>query len=149
MAFIDYAHTPEEIAKVLSALRLLCKGRLAILFGCGGDRDRGKRPQMAAAAAEGADLLWLTSDNPRTEDPLAIIADMRAGLPEGREGVSVQPDRRLAVREALAALKEGDYLVIAGKGHEDYQEINHVKYPMTDKELLEEAIAVLSARRDS
>ncbi len=148
-AFIDYAHTPEEIAKVLSALRPLCKGRLAILFGCGGDRDRGKRPQMAAAAAEGADLLWLTSDNPRTEEPLAIIADMRAGLPAGRVGVSVQPDRRLAVREALAALKEGDYLVIAGKGHEDYQEINHVKYPMTDKELLEEAIAALSARRDS
>ena len=143
-AFIDYAHTPEEVAKVLSALRPLCHGRLAILFGCGGDRDRGKRPQMAAAAAEGADLLWLTSDNPRTEDPLAIIADMRAGLPAGRSGVAVQPDRRLAVREALAALKEGDYLVIAGKGHEDYQEINHVKHPMTDKGLLEEAIAALS-----
>ena len=143
-AFVDYAHTPDEIAKVLGALRPACRGRLAILFGCGGDRDRGKRPQMAAAAAAAADSLWITSDNPRTEDPMAIIADVLAGIPEEKRGAVVaEADRRLAVRKALAALKTGDFLVLAGKGHEDYQEINHVKHPMTDIGLLEEAMTGL------
>ena len=137
VAFVDYAHTPEEIAKALEALRPLCGGRLAILFGCGGDRDRGKRPQMAAAAAAGADVVWLTSDNPRTEDPLAILADVRAGLPAGTV-FHEEPDRRAAIRLAVQSLSKGDFLLVAGKGHENYQEINHVKHPGSDFDILEE-----------
>lgn len=136
-AFVDYAHTPEEIAKALDTLRPLCRGRLAIVFGCGGDRDCGKRPQMAAAAAAGADVVWLTSDNPRTEDPLAILADIRAGLPAGT-ACHENPDRRAAIQEAVQSLKQGDFLLVAGKGHENYQEINHVKYPGSDFDILEE-----------
>ncbi len=137
VAFVDYAHTPEEIAKALETLRPLCAGRLAIVFGCGGDRDRGKRPQMAAAAAAGADVVWLTSDNPRTEDPLAILADVRAGVPTGVE-CHEEPDRRLAIHAAVRSLQLGDFLLVAGKGHENYQEINHVKHPGSDFDILEE-----------
>ncbi|MBR4124714.1 MAG: UDP-N-acetylmuramoyl-L-alanyl-D-glutamate--2,6-diaminopimelate ligase [Victivallales bacterium] len=136
IAFVDYAHTPEEIAKALETLRPLCAGRLGIVFGCGGDRDRGKRPQMAVAAAE-ADELWLTSDNPRTEDPLAILADIRAGVPAGTV-FHEEPDRRKAIQTAVWSLQPGDFLLVAGKGHEDYQEINHVKHPGSDFDILEE-----------
>lgn len=135
-AFVDYAHTPEEITKALETLRPLCAGRLAIVFGCGGDRDRGKRPQMAKAAAM-ADVVWLTSDNPRTEDPLAILADVRAGLPNGAVFFE-DPDRRKAIHAAVRTLRSGDFLLVAGKGHENYQEINHVKYPGSDFDILEE-----------
>ncbi len=137
VAFVDYAHTPEEIAKALATLRPLCTGRLGIVFGCGGDRDRGKRPQMAAAAAAGADVLWLTSDNPRTEDPLAILADVRNGVPAGTVFYE-EPDRRRAIQAAVKALRSGDFLLVAGKGHENYQEINRIKYPGSDFDILEE-----------
>ena len=135
--FIDYAHTPEEIAKALDALRPLCHGRLAIVFGCGGDRDRGKRPQMAAAAAAAADLVWITSDNPRTEDPQAIIDDILPGLPPNTPHF-VEPDRAAAIRAAVAALGPGDFLLVAGKGHEAYQEIQGVKHPYSDQRIVED-----------
>ena len=134
-AFVDYAHTPEEITCALDALRPECPGRLGILFGCGGDRDRGKRPMRAAAAAA-ADFVWLTSDNPRTEDPLAIIADARAGIPEGCL-LRIEPDRRKAILAAVAECNPGDWLLVAGKGHEGYQEINHVKIPGSDWDVLQ------------
>lgn len=137
-AFVDYAHTPEEISGVLAALRPLCAGRLSIVFGCGGDRDRGKRPQMAAAALA-ADRLWITSDNPRTEDPLAIIQDTLAGIPAGqRQRVAVEPERESAIRKAAAEVTAGDILVVAGKGHETYQEVNGVKIPFSDSQVLED-----------
>ena len=134
-AFVDYAHTPEEITCALDALRPECPGRLGILFGCGGDRDRGKRPMMAAAAAA-ADFIWLTSDNPRTEDPLAIIADTKVGLPDSCL-LHVEPDRRKAILSAVSDCHPGDWLLVAGKGHEDYQEINHVKIPGSDWDVLQ------------
>ncbi len=136
VAFVDYAHTPEEITCALDALRPECPGRLGILFGCGGDRDRGKRPMMAKAASV-ADFVWLTSDNPRTEDPMAIIQDALAGIPQGYANLKVEADRASAIRSAVVACRPGDWLLIAGKGHEDYQEINHVKHPFSDWEQLQ------------
>lgn len=122
--FVDYAHTDDAISRVLAAVRPLVPpgGRLRILFGCGGDRDRTKRPRMAAAAFAGADDVFLTSDNPRTEDPRAIIADALAGIPAAdHHRVHVDPDRESSIRAAIAACRPGDILVIAGKGHETYQ----------------------------
>ena len=136
-AFVDYAHTPEDLRCALQALRPECPGRLVALFGCGGDRDRGKRPMMARAAGENADFLWLTSDNPRTEDPLAILEEVRRGVPAGT-AFQVEPDRREAIRLAVEALRPGDWLLVAGKGHEDYQEVNHEKRPFSDWATLRE-----------
>jgi len=116
---VDYAHTPDGLRNVLASARPLARGRLICVFGCGGDRDRTKRPQMGAIVAELADLPIVTSDNPRSEDPLAIIADIRAGMPPG--DLLVEPDRRRAIEVAISLAQIGDVIVIAGKGHEDYQ----------------------------
>lgn len=138
-AFVDYAHTPEEITCALEALRPDCPARLGILFGCGGDRDRGKRPMMAKAAAI-ADFVWLTSDNPRTESPEAIIEDAKKGFPQNCP-YFVEADRRTAILRALESCQNGDWLLIAGKGHEDYQEINHRKIPFTDQGVIREFLS--------
>jgi UDP-N-acetylmuramoyl-L-alanyl-D-glutamate--2,6-diaminopimelate ligase len=140
LVFVDYAHTPDAVDKVLSALRERCTGRLVCVVGCGGERDRGKRPQMARAAERVADAVWLTSDNPRSEDPAAILTDMRAGL-EGGACVHENVDRAQAVREAFASTRPGDVLEIAGKGHEIYQEVAGVRYPHSDRELARELLA--------
>jgi UDP-N-acetylmuramoyl-L-alanyl-D-glutamate--2,6-diaminopimelate ligase len=140
LVFVDYAHTPDAVDKVLSALRERCTGRLVCVVVCGGERDRGKRPQMARAAERVADAVWLTSDNPRSEDPAAILTDMRAGL-EGGACVHENVDRAQAVREAFASTRPGDVLVIAGKGHELYQEVAGVRYPHSDRELARELLA--------
>jgi len=116
---VDYAHTPDALRNVLVSARPLATGRLICVFGCGGDRDRTKRPQMGAIVAELADLPIVTSDNPRSEDPLAIIADIRAGMPPG--DLLAEPDRRRAIEVAVSLAQTGDLIVIAGKGHEDYQ----------------------------
>lgn len=134
-AYVDYAHTDDALAHVLDTLRPLCRGRLLVVFGCGGDRDKTKRPRMGAVAAAKADLLFLTSDNPRTEDPLKIIADVRAGIPAGSR-LTVESDRRLAIAAAFRQSEPGDLLLVAGKGHEDYQEINGVKHHFSDLEIL-------------
>ncbi len=137
-AIVDYAHTPDALEKLLAAVRPLTQGRVITVFGCGGDRDKAKRPLMAKAASAGSDLVVATSDNPRTEDPLAILADVRAGLSgEYRE----VPDRREAVRYAVAQAKPGDVVVVAGKGHEDYQVLGKEKIHLDDRELLREALA--------
>jgi UDP-N-acetylmuramoyl-L-alanyl-D-glutamate--2,6-diaminopimelate ligase len=128
--FVDYAHTPDAIETVLKALRPHVKGRLHILFGCGGDRDRGKRPLMAQAAARLADAVILTDDNPRSEDPAAIRREALKGAPAARE----IPGRAEAIREAIAALGANDALVIAGKGHEDYQIIGSEVHHFSDRE---------------
>ena len=121
--FVDYAHTDDALRNVLTTLREITAGRLIAVFGCGGDRDRAKRPLMGRAAAELADVTIVTSDNPRTEDPLAIIAEITAGL-DGKPCL-VEPDRRAAIALALKQAGPGDTVLVAGKGHETYQETHH------------------------
>jgi UDP-N-acetylmuramoyl-L-alanyl-D-glutamate--2,6-diaminopimelate ligase len=130
-AYVDYAHTDDALENVLKALRLLRPRRLVVVFGCGGDRDRTKRPRMGAVAARLADRVFVTSDNPRTEPPEAIIAEILAGIPAGTD-LHVDADRRRAIRQAVADAGEGDLILVAGKGHEPYQEIHGVKHPFDD-----------------
>ncbi len=131
-AIIDFAHNPDGLNHVLQNCRALRPRRLLIVFGCGGDRDLGKRPMMGRIASEHADECWLTSDNPRTEDPDAIIADIRKGC-SNPERLHVQPDRAVAIREAYAITRAGDVLVIAGKGHETCQLVGTTKVPYSDR----------------
>jgi UDP-N-acetylmuramoyl-L-alanyl-D-glutamate--2,6-diaminopimelate ligase len=144
-AFVDYAHTDDALARALAALRALAPRRVVCLFGCGGDRDRGKRPLMGRAAASGAELVVVTSDNPRTEPPEAIIADILPGLSGsrrlsadeargGERGFTVEPDRRAAIALALECARAGDVVLLAGKGHEDYQIIGTEKRHFSDRE---------------
>jgi UDP-N-acetylmuramoyl-L-alanyl-D-glutamate--2,6-diaminopimelate ligase len=140
---VDYAHKPDALTAVLDALRNLNPRRVICVFGCGGDRDRGKRPIMGEIAARMADVPLLTSDNPRTEDPLAIIAEVEAGLVKAglrrgaaQRGYLVEPDRRAAIGMALSMAGAGDMIVIAGKGHEDYQIIGKRKFHFDDREVV-------------
>jgi UDP-N-acetylmuramoyl-L-alanyl-D-glutamate--2,6-diaminopimelate ligase len=133
---IDYAHTPDALDKALGALQPMARqrgGRLWCIFGCGGDRDPTKRPLMAAVAEKGADKVVVTSDNPRSEKPEAIISQVLLGLSH-HECVEVQSDRARAIAETVAAAKPEDVILIAGKGHEDYQEIAGVKHPFSDQD---------------
>jgi len=144
--FVDYAHTPDAIEKALAALRPLTDGRLIVVFGCGGDRDHAKRPKMGPAATA-ADYVIVTSDNPRTEDPNAIIAGILPGL-EGFDAYEVEPDRRLAIRRALARAQDGDVVLIAGKGHEDYQLVGDAVLSFDDRVVAaEELTQMLGDRR--
>ncbi len=137
--FVDYAHTPDALVNVLTALRGAGFGRIIAVFGCGGNRDRTKRPLMGEAVARHADVAVLTSDNPRNEDPKAILEDVLPGLAAARE-VVVEPDRRTATARALAMLGSEDALLIAGKGHEDYQIIQGVKHHYSDQEVVRELL---------
>lgn len=134
--FIDYAHTPDALTNALSALRPYASSRLAIVFGCGGDRDKGKRPQMGKAATEAADLVIVTDDNPRGEDPATIRAEIMTQAPGARE----IGDRKQAITEAIAQLNEGDLLLVAGKGHETGQIIGQKIIPFSDHEAVEHAL---------
>lgn len=136
---VDYAHTPDALEKLLSSARKVSSGRLIAVFGCGGDRDRTKRPLMAKACEAASDLCVVTSDNPRTEDPLAIIDDIKAGFSTGYH-YTVEPDRAKAVMIAIGTAQKGDLVVIAGKGHEDYQILGTNKVHMDDRELAREAL---------
>ena len=132
--FVDYAHTDDALRNVLKAARQICRGRLAVVFGCGGDRDRSKRPRMARVAAELADSIVVTSDNPRSEDPQVIIEEILAGLePRQRNRVMVEPDRESAIAHAIRETKEGDLVLIAGKGHEDYQIVGSARHWFDDR----------------
>ncbi len=133
---IDYAHTPDALKNLIAAIRSYHDGHLITLFGCGGDRDKTKRPQMAAAAAEQSDLLIVTSDNPRTEPPMAIIEDILRGLPEHAPPVIVEQDRSQAIGRALREAHPGDVVALCGKGHEDYQEIDGQKYPFDERDIV-------------
>lgn len=139
---IDYAHTPDALAQALAALRAATRGRLWCVFGCGGDRDRGKRPLMGAVAADGADQVVLTSDNPRGEDARAILTEIATGVPTARRArVQVIEDRRVAIGHAIAGASAADTVLIAGKGHESWQEIAGVRWPFDDAEEARRALA--------
>jgi UDP-N-acetylmuramoyl-L-alanyl-D-glutamate--2,6-diaminopimelate ligase len=130
---VDYAHTPDAIEKALAALRPQCRGELICIVGCGGDRDRGKRAQMGRAAAKGSDRVWFTSDNPRSEDPERILADMARGLElPNSQRVRSEVNRAEAIAVALQSADPDDILLIAGKGHEQTQEINGEFIPFSD-----------------
>ena len=146
-AVIDYAHTPDAVTNVLNSIKEVIggKGRVITVVGAGGNRDTGKRPIMAAEAARLSDMVILTSDNPRFEDPDDIIAQMRAGLsPQMSKKVLSVTDRREAIRTALRLAQPGDVVLVAGKGHEDYQEIKGVKHHFNDREVVEEAFNELT-----
>ena len=134
--FIDYAHTPDALKSVLTELKHLTKGKIITVFGCGGDRDRGKRPKMGFETARLSDICLVTSDNPRTEDPDRIIAEILPGVKKEGKSYLVEPDRKKAISLALKLAKKGDVVLVAGKGHEDYQIIGTKKYPFSDHEVV-------------
>ena len=159
---VDYAHTPDALEKMLTAVRPLARGRVLAVFGCGGDRDRGKRPVMGEIAGRLSDVVILTSDNPRTEDPLSIVREIEAGVLrsgkikiagpkseariskfEVENGYCVEADRRAAIRIALRSARPGDLILIAGKGHEDYQILGNEKIHFDDREVAREELSRL------
>jgi UDP-N-acetylmuramoyl-L-alanyl-D-glutamate--2,6-diaminopimelate ligase len=143
LVVVDYAHTPDALEKVLATLReIVSGGRLICVFGCGGNRDKGKRPLMGQAAAHSADEVWVTSDNPRNEDPRHIIDDILAGIDSARldSQVHVEPDRARAIFEAIGGAHHGDVVLIAGKGHEEYQEIAGERLPFSDVSVAKKAL---------
>lgn len=139
LAVVDYAHTPEAVSTLLDTVRAVTRGRVVLVLGCGGDRDRAKRPLMGAAAVAGADLAVLTSDNPRSEDPEAILREMDA------PGAVIEPDRRAAIGYAVAQARPGDAVVVAGRGHETGQEVAGVVMPFDDRVVLREALQAVGA----
>ena len=148
---VDYAHTDDALAKALATARRLGEGRILTVFGCGGDRDRDKRPKMGRVAAERSDVVFMTADNPRTEDPESILRDIERGaldLPTSRRGAfHLIPDRRAAIRAALLEARAGDVVLIAGKGHEDYQIIGKTRYPFDDRDVARELLTALPSAR--
>jgi UDP-N-acetylmuramoyl-L-alanyl-D-glutamate--2,6-diaminopimelate ligase len=144
LAIVDYAHTPDALAKALAAARAHCAGRLHLVFGCGGDRDVGKRPMMGEVAARLADRLIVTDDNPRTEDPAKIVADIQRGIAANHD-VLTEHDRAVAIRKALRAARDGDVVLIAGKGHEDYQIVGSEKRAFSDQAIVKEFIQRVAA----
>jgi len=145
---VDYAHTEDSLIRLLEAVREMTTGRVITLFGCGGDRDRTKRPKMGKAAAQGSDAVIITTDNPRSENPLQIIREIESGMPAGRH-YEVIPDRAEAINAAINVAQPGDVVVLAGKGHENYQIIGEGKIPFDDREVAREAIRKINAKRGS
>jgi UDP-N-acetylmuramoyl-L-alanyl-D-glutamate--2,6-diaminopimelate ligase len=149
---VDYAHTSDALERVLLALRGLSKGRIITVFGCGGDRDKTKRPRMGEISGRYSDLTIITSDNPRSEDPLAIIAEIEEGIKglgmqrsrgDSERGYLVVPDRREAIVTGIQLSKKGDVLLIAGKGHENYQIIGERRTHFDDREEVVKALKAL------
>jgi UDP-N-acetylmuramoyl-L-alanyl-D-glutamate--2,6-diaminopimelate ligase len=142
-AVVDYAHTPDALKRLLEDVRRIARGRLICVFGCGGDRDPGKRPEMGDLAGRLADIVVLTSDNPRTEDPLKIIEDIERGMKPGVR-YEVVPDRAEAIQRAVTLSSQGDTVVIAGKGHEEYQIIGQSRIHFDDREVVRQAFGVIA-----
>ena len=138
LAVIDYAHTEDALERLIYTARGLTDGKIITVFGCGGDRDKGKRPIMGSIATRLSDFVIITSDNPRSEDPDTIIEDMQSGAT--RKNYLAEPDREAAIRRAVLIAGEGDVVLVAGKGHEEYQEIDGKKFKFNDREVLERAI---------
>ncbi len=143
--FVDYAHTPHALESVLETVKPLVENRLLLVFGCGGDRDRGKRPLMGQVAERYCDLFWLTSDNPRSEHPREIIREIERGI--SGKSYRVEPDRRLAIEQAINEAVEGDVVLIAGKGHEQTQDLGRLVIPFDDKEVVEQALSRKTNKR--
>jgi UDP-N-acetylmuramoyl-L-alanyl-D-glutamate--2,6-diaminopimelate ligase len=137
---VDYAHTDDALRNVIAVARGLGPKRIVTLFGCGGDRDRSKRPLMGQAAAEGSDLVVLTSDNPRSEDPLAIMNDALVGIRRTDVAHIVEPDRAAAIARVLKEAREGDMVILAGKGHETYQVLKDKTIPFDDRVVAREVL---------
>jgi UDP-N-acetylmuramoyl-L-alanyl-D-glutamate--2,6-diaminopimelate ligase len=138
---IDYAHTPDALSRVLATLESAVTGELTCVFGCGGDRDRGKRPLMGTVAADLADRIVLTDDNPRSEDPAAIVSEIRQGVGE-HPRVSVVHDRRSALKTAIERARPGDVVLVAGKGHEAEQLVGNERRPFSDRAVAAELLGV-------
>jgi UDP-N-acetylmuramoyl-L-alanyl-D-glutamate--2,6-diaminopimelate ligase len=151
LVVVDYAHTPDALQQVLTTLRELLDqhpspvtrhaSRLICVFGCGGERDPGKRPHMGRIAARLSDRVVVTSDNPRGEDPEEIIGDIVAGVPGGARDVEIESDRRAAILRTVAQARRGDIVLVAGKGHEAYQEVRGVRHPFSDAAVAREALS--------
>ena len=137
---LDYSHSPDALQNILRTVREFCRGRLILVFGCGGDRDKGKRPMMGEIAGQLADYSILTSDNPRFEDPMAILAAIEAGIRPTGAKYEVIENRREAIRQAMEMAAGGDIIVLAGKGHETYQDIRGVKHPFDEKRVVSELL---------
>jgi len=138
---VDYAHTPDALKNVLQTIQKVkhTSSQVIVVIGCGGDRDKSKRPEMAKEACELSDKVVLTSDNPRSEDPDSILDDMEAGVDEAHRASTIRiTDRRQAIKTAVMMAQQGDIILVAGKGHEDYQEIKGKKFPFDDKKILQE-----------
>ena len=135
---IDYAHTPDGLQNILSSLRETTAGRIILVFGCGGDRDKSKRAQMGKIAGEYANYVVVTSDNPRTENPLLIINDILYGMEKTKARIAVIENRHQAIEFALKKAKKGDVVLLAGKGHEKYQIVGENKIPFDEKEIIYE-----------
>ena len=142
---VDYAHTPDGLKKVLQSIKKLCEGKLITVFGCGGDRDSSKRPLMGAIAEELSDQLFITSDNPRSEEPQKIINDILMGIKK-REKITIEIDRFKAINESIKFANKGDIVLIAGKGHEDYQILNDKVINFDDRKI---AYKLLKEKRKS
>ena len=147
LVVVDYAHTPDALRNAIQIAREATRGRVITLFGCGGDRDRSKRPLMGMAAAEGSDYVVLTSDNPRSEDPLDIMNDALVGLRRYDTPHLVEPDREKAIRAALEAAEPGDIVILAGKGHEPYQVLKDRVIHFDDREVASAALRDLGFGR--
>ncbi|MEG1524909.1 MAG: UDP-N-acetylmuramoyl-L-alanyl-D-glutamate--2,6-diaminopimelate ligase [Clostridia bacterium] len=141
--FVDYAHTPDALENVLKTVREFAKGRVVCVFGCGGDRDRAKRPIMGEIAGRFSEFAIITSDNPRTEEPMTIIDTIEDGMKKSGTKYTIIENRKEAIRYALSIAQDNDVIMIAGKGHENYQEINGTKYHFDDKEIVEELLKEL------
>ena len=140
LCIVDYAHTEDALERLICAARELTKGqgKIITVFGCGGNRDKGKRPRMAAIATKLSDYVLITSDNPRSEEPMEIIKEIEKGAL--RMNYTIEPDREKAIQKAVETAEEGDILLIAGKGHEDYQEVKDARHKFSDMEMAEKAI---------
>ena len=134
IVIVDYAHTPDGLKKVLQSIKKLCEGKLITVFGCGGDRDRSKRPLMGSIAEQFSDKLFITSDNPRSEEPQKIVNDILMGIKK-REKITIEIDRFKAINESIKFASKEDIILIAGKGHEDYQILNDKVINFDDRKI--------------
>ena len=144
---IDYAHTAESLENILQAVKSYTKGKVICVFGCGGDRDKHKRPEMGEVAGRIADFSIITTDNPRTEEPEEIIKEIEEGIKKTKGKYKVIVDRKEAIKEAIKMMNNRDIVVLAGKGHEPYQEINGVKYPFDERIIVNDIIKELNLEK--